>query len=197
MSSLSLIFLLFALFSCSEEEVIVPDTLDKEQLQNLSGTYMDPQPYAYGNAFGQRVFTFDEGRWTLKFTLGLDPDLANPVFEFRTFGTYEVKDRSSVVDGAYNALFLEEKKFLTLKTGDPQLAEAFGFATCNLEKDIERDVSDTGCALWAAVSECNEDHDLLKLDDAGLLYFGVRPADNNMCTEDRRPTALTPGVEKI
>lgn len=33
-------------------------------------------------------------------------------------------------------------------------------------------------------------------DEKGNLYFGVRPADNNMCTADRRPTALLPAVAK-
>ncbi|MEO0876216.1 MAG: hypothetical protein AAFY48_16580, partial [Bacteroidota bacterium] len=91
----------------------------------------------------------------------------------------------------------EEKKFLTLKTDNEQLATAFGLASCGLEPNVEKDISVEGCALWAAVAVCNEDHDLLSLDEEGLLYFGERPADNNMCTADRRPTALTPAVTKI
>ena len=169
----------------------------KTDLQQLSGTYMDASPYAYGNAFGHRTFTFDKGHWTLQFTLGLDPELNNKVFEFRTLGTYQVLEKSDVVPQAYNALFLEDKKFLTLKTDNPQLIEAFGFSPCHLIKDIEKDISESGCALWAAVEVCNEDHDLLSLDEEGKLYFGVRPEDNNMCSADRRPTALTPGVVKM
>ena len=197
MSLVSLAFLVLTLFSCSENEIDKPENGLREQLQNLSGTYADAAPYAYGNAFGQRTFTFDDGKWTLTFTLGLDPELNNPVFEFRTFGTYQVLEESKVVEGAFNALFLEEKKFLTLKTSDDRLAEAFGLAACGLEVNVEKDISEEGCALWAAVAECNEDHDLLMLDDAGLLYFGVRPPDNNMCSADRRPEALTPGVKKL
>ncbi len=187
MNLFSFVFLLFFLFACSDEEVPNLETDRKEALQNLSGTYMDKTPYAYGNAFGQRIFTFDKGTWTLRFTLALDPNLEQQVFEFRTFGTYEVLNEFTEVTDAFNALFLEEKKFLTLKTDNPQLIEAFGFSTCNLVKDIEKDISESGCALWAAVEECNQDHDLLSLDKDGLLYFGVRPADNNMCTADRRP----------
>ncbi len=48
----------------------------------------------------------------------------------------------------------------------------------------------------APVAVCPEDHDLLAIDDAGALRFGVRPPDNDMCTADKRPTALPPAVIK-
>ena len=196
MTYASLFSLLLFLFSCADDDTPSTEPM-KEQLQALTGTYMDLEPYAYGEAFGQRIFTFEDGTWTLRFTLGLDPQLTQPVFEFRTYGTYQVLDPSAAVEGAYEALFLEEKKFLTLKTDNEQLVAAFGLAGCGLEAEVEKDISVEGCALWPPVADCNEDHDLLSLDEQGLLYFGVRPADNNMCTADRRPTALTPGVSKI
>lgn len=168
----------------------------KSALENLSGTYSDPAPYAYGKAWGKRVFTFSKGRWTLLFTLGLDPDLKAQVFTFRTEGTYKVLDPSAVVKDAYNAVFYEEHKWLTLKTGDPGLIQAFGFSACNLVKDVETDVSPTGCSAWKSVSDCPGDYDLLALDKSGKLYFGERPADNDMCTPEKRPTKLTPPVVK-
>ena len=184
-------------FSCTDDTQM--ETIDphKRALENLAGTYQDETPYAYGEAFGQRTFTFDEGKWTLEFTLGLDPQLEMKVFQFRTYGTYQVLEPSAIVSGAYDALFWEEKKFLTLYTDNPELVQAFGFGSCGLEQGIEKDISTVGCSAWAAVSECNEDHDLLSLDEAGRLYFGERPADNNMCTADKRPTRLTPGVSKV
>ena len=183
--------------ACTNNTDLVPEQGMKEKLETLSGTYMDEAPYAYGEAFGQRIFTFDEGKWTLRFTLYLDPTKELPVFEFRTYGTYQVLESSKVVSEAYNALFLEEKKFLTLKTENAELIQGFGFSPCGLELGVEKDVSETGCSAWAAVSECNEDHDLLSLDAEGMLFFGERPADNNMCTADRRPSKLTPPVKKV
>lgn len=197
MTFLSILFSLSSLFACTDRNEVRPGQEMKEALQNLSGTYMDEVPYAYGEAFGQRIFTFDEGKWTLSFTLGLDPKLENEVFQFRTVGTYQVLDQSNIVENAFNALFLEDKKYITLKTDIPNLAEAFGFSTCGLIKDVEKDISEVGCATWAAVTDCNEDHDLLSLDENGLLHFGERPADNNMCTVEKRPTKLTPGVKKV
>lgn len=185
-----------AVLACSMTKTKATEPSMKEQLEQLSGTYLDLVPYSYGQAFGQRIFTFDNSKWTLEFTLGLDPELHQKVFQFRTYGTYQVLDRSTLVPNTYNALFREEKKFLTLLTDNTDLIEAFGFGNCQLELDKEKDISEAGCALWAAVEVCDEDHDLLALDAEGLLYFGVRPPDNNMCTADRRPTTLTAPVSK-
>lgn len=168
----------------------------KAALEKLSGTYVDPAPYNYGKAWGKRVFTFDKGKWTLLFTLGLDPELKMQVFTFRTAGTYKVLDKSKAVDNTYNAVFYEDKKWVTLKTDDANLIQAFGFAACNLTKDVEKDISITGCSAWQSVADCPGDYDLLSLDKDGKLYFGERPADNNMCSPEKRPTKLTPAVVK-
>ncbi len=169
----------------------------KYQLENLSGTYADAKPYAYGQAWGKRVFTFDKGKWTLLFTLALDPNMNMQVFQFRTFGTYQLQDKSNKVANTYNAVFYEEKKLLTLKTSDENLIKAFGFVPCNMTKDVEQDVSEQGCSGWKSVAACPGDYDLLSLDKEGKLYFGNRPADNDMCSPDKRPTSLTPPVTKM
>jgi len=166
------------------------------KLEKLSGTYADPAPYTYGKAWGKRIFTFDNGKWTLEFTLSLDPDMKMQVFKFRTFGTYKIQEKSTIVANAYNAVFYEEKKFLTLKTRDANLIQAFGFAPCNMTVDVEQDVSATGCSGWKSVKDCPGDYDLLSLDEDGKLYFGNRPPDNDMCSPEKRPTSLTPPVIK-
>jgi hypothetical protein len=170
----------------------------KQSLQNLSGTYKDTAPVDWGRGtFGTREFTFSKGKWTLSFILALDPEMKNQVFVFRAVGTYKVLDKSTAVTGAYNALFVEDKKFVTLKTADEKLAQGFGLAQCGFTKDVERDISVTGCSLWKPVRECNEDHDLLSLDKEGKLYFGMRPPDNDMCSAGKRPTKLNVPVVKI
>lgn len=168
----------------------------KSKLENLSGTYADAKPYAYGQAWGKRVFTFDKGKWTLNFTLALDPEMKMLVFQFRTLGTYQVEDKSSIVADTYHAVFYEEKKLLTLKTSDENLIKAFGFVPCNMTKDVEHDVSEKGCSGWKPVAECPADHDLLSMDKDGKLYFGNRPQNNDMCSPEKRPTSLTPPVIK-
>ncbi len=171
---------------------------DKKALENLNGTYADLQGVDWGQGtFGKREFTFKDGKWSLKFILALDSELKNQIFVFRTVGTYTVLGKSKMATDAYNALFIEDKKFVTLKTDIPDVVHGFGFTACDLTKDVEKDISESGCSLWKSVADCSEDHDLLKMDADGKLYFGVRPPDNDMCTEDKRPISLTPGLVEI
>lgn len=167
------------------------------RLETLSGTYASVGPEDWGRGtYGRRVFTFDQGKWTLRFTLALDPGMANKLFEFRTRGTYRVLGASPAVPTAHEALFYEDAKFVTLHATDEGLVRGFGLAACGLTPGVEKDISKTGCALWKPVAVCREDHDLLALDADGGLSFGVRPPDNDMCTADKRPTRLLPAVVK-
>lgn len=194
----SLVVALFAPAACAApaaEQAGTASFGSKAQLQSLSGTYASTASEDWGRGtYGRREFTFDNGRWTLNFTLALDPQMTNRVFVFRSYGAYRVLDPSPAVNGAFNAVFNEDAKFVTLHARDPQLVQAFGLADCGLTPGVERDVSVTGCALWRPVSACPQDHDLLAIDSVGGLFFGVRPQDNDMCTADKRPTALLPAV---
>lgn len=162
---------------------------DRATLSTLDGVYASSAPEPWYGGYGTRRFTFGNGRWGLTFVHALDPAMSMKTFQFRTEGGYSIGERSKAVPEAFEAVFLEERKLVTLLTGDAALVEAFGFAGCGLTKDVEVDISETGCAGWKPVAECGEDHDLLALDGDGLR-FGVRPADNDMCTPDRRPTTL-------
>lgn len=183
------------LWTYSAQAQTVP--VKAETLTQLSGIYADPASYEYGKGvYGRRVFSFNHGTWSLHFTLSLDPAQKVLVFEYRCVGTYTLLAPSEQVKNAWNALFYTDKKYVTLRTPDAKLAEAFGLAACDLKVGEEKDVSDVGCAGWRPVRDCREDHDLLAWDKQGRLYFGVRPRDNNMCTPDKRPTAFTPPVVK-
>lgn len=163
---------------------------DRTALESLSGTYASPKVENWYGAYGTREFTFGAGTWGLRFRLALDPEMKQPVFEFRTGGPYQIRSESAAVPGAYEAVFHESAKYVTLLTSDPGLIKGFGLASCKLQPNVEADISATGCANWKPVAACGEDHDLLAIDARGAVYFGVRPADNDMCTADKRPTAL-------
>jgi hypothetical protein len=167
----------------------------REDLEALQGNYASTAPESWYGGFGTRQFSFDRGNWGLTFTHALDPDMKMKTFAFRTEGPYTVGDASKVVAGAYDAVFTENSKYVTLLTDDAKIVEAFGFSNCGLKYNVEVDISKTGCAAWKPVAACGKDHDLLALDAKGL-YFGVRPADNDMCTPDKRPTALLVPVSK-
>ncbi|MCU0855614.1 MAG: hypothetical protein MUF63_12085 [Rhodobacteraceae bacterium] len=169
------------------------ETSDAAALQALHGTYVSPAVEDWYGGFGTREFIFADGRWSLTFTHALDPEMTMRTFQFRTGGAYNVGDPSALVDGAYEAVFDEDWKHLTLLTNVPEIVAGMGMADCGLTVNLETDISDAGCAAWQPVSVCGEDHDLFALSDEGL-HFGQRPADNDMCTPDRRPTALLPAV---
>lgn len=165
----------------------------RAELERLTGVYASSGPEPWYGGWGTRVFSFGNGRWSLVFTHALDQAMQQRTFVFRTEGPYRIGEPSAAVPGAFEAVFGEEVKVVTLLADDAAVVAAFGFASCGLQAGEETDISATGCAAWKPVAECGEDHDLLALDAAGL-YFGVRPADNDMCTPDRRPTALLPPV---
>jgi hypothetical protein len=169
----------------------------KTKLENLSGTYADAKPYAYGKAWGHRTFTFNNSKWTLNFTLALDPELKMKVFEFRTLGSYKVQEKSTTVPNTYDAIFFEDKKYVTIKTTDQNLINAFGFTPCQMKPNVEKDISENGCSGWKSVKDCPGDYDLVSIDYEGKLYFGERPVDNDMCSPEKRPTRLTPPVIKV
>jgi hypothetical protein len=168
---------------------------DAATLSTLQGTYESAGAEPWYGGYGTREFVFANGQWSMNFIHALDPDMTLRTFQFRTGGSYKVGAASDVVQGAFRTQFNEDWKHLTLLTADAGLASAFGMADCGLTVNLEADISLTGCAAWRPVAVCGEDHDLLALDATGLR-FGVRPQDNDMCTEDKTPTALLPAVVK-
>ena len=162
---------------------------DADALRALSGTYASTAPEPWYGGFGTREFTFGDGRWGLVFTHALDPGMEVKTFQFVTEGPYAVGEAVAGVPGAFAGDFTEEVKKVRLVMEDPEMIAAFGMAECGLVPGEVVDISETGCAGWKPVAECGVDHDLFAMDAKGV-YFGVRPADNDMCTPDRRPTAL-------
>lgn len=172
---------------------VAAQTADRAVLQTLSGTFHSPSVEDWYGGYGTREFVFADGQWSLTFIHALDPDMTQRTFQFRTGGAYTVQDPSDAVPGAFHTVFDEDWKHLTLLTPVPEIAAAMGMADCGLTVNLEADISETGCAAWRPVADCGQDHDLLALSADGL-HFGQRPADNDMCTADRTPTALLTAV---
>ncbi|MCU4652695.1 hypothetical protein N8I71_07620 [Roseibacterium sp. SDUM158016] len=175
---------------------IAQDFAPREDLQSVHGTFRSAEAEPWYGGFGTREFTFADGRWQLIFTHALDPDMIMRTFQFRTGGPFEIGAPSEAVAGAFNGVFHEDWKHVTLLIDNPEIVAAMGMAECGLTFNLETDVSETGCAAWAPVADCGQDHDLFAMDETGV-YFGVRPADNDMCTPDRTPTALLPVVARF
>ncbi|QPH53246.1 hypothetical protein [Pontivivens ytuae] len=174
--------------------IALPNLADgAASLSTLHGTWVSPAPEPWYGGWGTREFVFSDGHWSLDFVHALDPEMTQRTLRFRTGGAYTVTAPSEAVPGAYEAVFGEDWKHVTVLTDDPGILQATGLAACDLPFNLEADISAEGCAAWKPVAVCGEDHDLLALSEEGL-HFGVRPADNDMCTADRRPTELLPAV---
>lgn len=147
------------------------------------------------NGQGQHIalaFDIAATNWNLDYVTYGDDACAAPFLSVRVEGTYALTGASSVA-GAQNAVFR-----FTRKTVTPHGAAAVGYAqsiaSCGTgawSDGVARDVTASGCAGIGQrpVASCGQDYDLVAVD-ATTLRFGQRPADNDMCTEDKRPAAL-------
>lgn len=176
--------------------VTAQDFLARADVEAVTGTYRSAAPEEWYGGFGTREFTFANGQWHLIFTHALDPAMTMRTFQFRTGGPFEIGQPSEAVEGAFHGVFHKDWKHVTLLIDNPEIVAAMGMAECGLTYNLETDISETGCAAWRPVADCGEDHDLFAMDATGV-YFGVRPADNDMCSADKTPTALLPVVARF
>ena len=175
--------------------VSAQDFLTRADVEAVTGTFRSAAPEEWYGGYGTREFTFADGQWQLIFTHALDPAMTLRTFQFRTGGPFEIAQGSDAVAGAFHGVFHEDWKHLTLLTDNAEIVAGMGMADCGLTFNLETDISESGCAAWRPVADCGEDHDLFAMDATGV-YFGVRPADNDMCTPDKRPNALLPVVAR-
>jgi predicted small secreted protein len=159
-------------------------------ISQLIGIWKSAAPEDIGNGnYTTREFTFTDKLWEVEAVFYSDQQLSTPLFSFTAKGTYRLLDESSVVAGATNAVFSFSKKSVTLLSSDPAIVSRFNLASCNLVIGIPKDISLTGCSFFTSVSSCAQEFDLVKIEDQ-ILRLGTRPADRNMCTEDKRPKGL-------
>lgn len=142
-------------------------------------------------------FTIDASSWAVDYTVHGNETCTAPFVRVHIAGPYTLVAPSSQVPGAWDAVFS-----FTTKTATPEMDAAVGFlsglANCgdgSFTLGTADDVYTAGCPGLGQYpqSSCSADHDLVKRD-GDTLRFGSRPADNNLCTDDRRPTALSAAV---
>jgi hypothetical protein len=147
------------------------------------------------------VLDFDirKDSWGLDYIVYGDDSCAQKFLTVRIEGPYEVDGASDAVTSANDAVFRFTKKTVT-----PHAAAAVGFLEseqgCNIKgfKEGEAtDIGQTGCAALGQrpIAQCGADYDLVQVDAEGIR-FGDRPQDNDMCTPEKRPKALSPLVSR-
>lgn len=131
--------------------------------------------------------------WSLDYVTFGDAACATPFVTAHIEGPYEVGAAASKVPTAHEARF-----GFTSKTVTPHGAAAVAFlsglpacGTGSFTDGAPTDVLEKGCAGLGQYpkAQCPADYDLVAVEGDSLT-FGARPADNDMCTPEKRPTAL-------
>ncbi len=134
-------------------------------------------------------------RWQLAYAVFGDAACTTRLVTADIAGSYTIGPASTTVPGAHEAVFRFDRK--TLTPAVQPLADALNGMDCGggFAVGSAHDVYEHGCAGFGQYPRavCGADYDLV-WRDGDQLRFGQRPADNNMCGADRRPTALAPLV---
>lgn len=155
--------------------------------KQVTGRWKSAGAEALGNgSFATRDFTLTDKTWSLVFTIHGDRELKAPLVTMGFSGPWKATGASRQVPGASEATFEFVQKTITLRAA---VAKGFGMDGCGLEVGKPKDVSKSGCSFVAAVASYGKEFDLIKRE-GDQVFFGARPADGNMGSEDKRPTAL-------
>lgn len=174
---------------------------DGEETPDISGRWLSacmPSPQADGSTQSIRLdFALTQSDWTLDYVTHGDDACTVPVVTVAIAGPYTLEQESAEVEGAWEARF-----GFTSKTIRPEvdglrdyLNSLEGCGSAEFVTGEAQDVYASGCPAFGQYprSSCEADFDLVKLD-GDALYFGARPADNDMCTPEKRPTTIGPAA---
>ncbi|MEZ4249557.1 MAG: hypothetical protein R3B99_15115 [Polyangiales bacterium] len=166
---------------------------------NVAGRWVSdclPSPQADGSTQYFRLdFELTVDAWDLDYVVHADDACEIPLVTVNIVGPYAFERPSDAVAGAWEARF-----GFTSKTIRPEvdglrdfLNSLEGCGSADFETGVAQDVFATGCAGFGQypADACAADYDLVRVE-GDVLQFGARPADNDMCTPEKRPTALSP-----
>lgn len=140
-------------------------------------------------------FDITADAWKLDYTVHGNDACSAPLLTVHIEGPYEIGQPSEAVAGAHEAVFGFSDKTITPHA--PPLAEMLnGMGQCGSgawKAGEAQSIYEAGCAPLGQrpKRECSADYDLVQVS-GDTLQFGKRPADNEMCTEAKRPTELNP-----
>jgi len=136
-------------------------------------------------------FVISATRWDLDYETFGDTTCTKRTARIQLGGPYSMGEPSTTVTGAWHSVFSFDVRDLT--ADDAKTAKAMG-KLCGIKKlkaGVATSLLEKGCAKlgFKPLADCGGDFDLVAVEGFALR-FGVRPADNDLCTEAKRPTAL-------
>ena len=164
--------------------------------KDLVGTWQGPcfpSPQGDGS-FNQLTFKMTEGEWNLAYGAFGDEACTAKFLTVDIQGPYTLGEPSEAGEGAREAEFGFATKTVTPHM-EPAVAVVNG--ACGVETAKLGEALDlaAGCAGLGAhpIADCGSDHDIVMVK-GDTLHFGARPADNNMCSPDKRPSTFEGGA---
>lgn len=137
-------------------------------------------------------FDLTPARWALDYRVHADEACETRLVTVHIEGPYVLEGPSAVAD-AWDGVFSFDAKTITPHA--QPLVDALDEAGCGSEAwavDGTQSIED-GCAAFGQypIADCGADYDLVARE-GDTLRFGLRPADNDMCSPERRPSELSP-----
>lgn len=175
------------------------DTKATQTKPNIAGRWKSACTPAGNDQFFSLDFDIQAATWAIDYVVFGDQACAQKFLTVRIEGPYELTAPSKAVEGAWEARFGFSKKTVTPHAAAAAsfLESAQGCGQTGFAEGQPKDISASGCGALGQrpVARCGADYDLVKLE-GDVLKFGARPADNDMCTEAKRPTAIAPLANK-
>jgi hypothetical protein len=137
--------------------------------------------------------SFDIGAsdWKLDYATFGDAECKVPFLTVRIEGDYQVTAPAAKANPGWEGRFGFTKKTAKahMQAASDFLVSAQGCGAGAFPIGAEVDLGQSGCAGLGQrpIASCKQDFDLVYLE-GDTLAFGERPADNDMCTEAKRPT---------
>lgn len=164
-------------------------------LETLAGTYVSVGAENWYRGYDTRAFSFDKGKWELTFVSALDPGMTQKVFEFHAEGPYKLAGTSNT-QGRIRYDLLRGREGRDLEDDRRQVDRGDGDGRLQSQTQREdRHLEVRLCTLEAGRPMSRRSR------SAG--YRCCRQAlprrsggHDDMCTPDKRPTALLPAVIK-
>lgn len=167
----------------------------KAQKPRIEGTWKstcESVPNGQGGTMNfTRAFKNTAKTWSIDFTVYGDAACTQKFFSADISGPYKLGQPSDKVEGATEGEFLiTSRKVTPQNEGAVQmLSKACGGTDWAVGK--AKDLTKDGCPALGMhpTATCKGENDVVKVDGKNL-FFGQRPADGNLCTPEKRPTAL-------
>lgn len=139
------------------------------------------------------AFELSAATWALDAVMYGDETCSAKQGTIHVEGPYTIGNPALAVPGAFEVDFGFSKRTVTPHVdGFIALLQSLSCGKAPYAVNEPQDVLEAGCKDlgFLPAATCAKDHDLVKVEGDGSLHFGKRPADNDMCTADKRPQEL-------